>query len=84
MNEWAVTNDIIIMYPHADPGIRNFFLCWDTGLGAFPSWSSSRDDFTNKQGIQIKAVKKMIDRLYEPRDTSLHVYSRDGNLLDRN
>jgi len=51
------------------------------GLGMFPRDGENRIDFSNNQGIQIKAVKGMIDRILAPRDATIHDYSSDGNIL---
>ena len=60
------------------------FTCFDTGLGYFPRDAPNRRDFANKQGMQIKAVKGMIDRILEPKEEKdLYDYSPNDNFNDR-
>ncbi len=60
-NEWAETNNIIVLYPQNKKwGVLSFEKnpqgCWDW-------WGYSGKDFYNKTGKQIAAVEKMINRL---------------------
>jgi hypothetical protein len=57
-NEWADTNNMIVLYPQAipDPG-QNPKGCWNWfGFGRDP-------DYAKKNGIEMAAVKGMIDRV---------------------
>jgi poly(3-hydroxybutyrate) depolymerase len=55
-NEWAESNDIIVIYPQAAKGILNPKACWDwfgyTGL-----------NYSTKFGTQMSALMKMIQHL---------------------
>ena len=56
-NRWAVTNDIVVLYPQIRPD--DFFNpegCWDW-------WGYTGFDYDNRNGMQMRAVKAMIDRL---------------------
>ncbi|MBF0345654.1 MAG: hypothetical protein HQL06_15680 [Nitrospirae bacterium] len=56
-NEWAESNNIIVLYPQTKNGnLINPAGCWD-----FFGYESP--DFYNNQGPQIKAIKAMIDRI---------------------
>ncbi|MES2855282.1 MAG: PHB depolymerase family esterase [Bdellovibrionota bacterium] len=55
-NNWAETNDIVVLYPQADRSSKNPNGCWDW-------YGSNSADYANRRGLQIKAVKAMIDRL---------------------
>ncbi|MBF0537584.1 MAG: hypothetical protein HQL03_04925 [Nitrospirae bacterium] len=56
-NEWAESNDIIVLYPQTKNGkIINQAGCWDF-------FGYENPDFYNNQGPQIKAIKAMIDRI---------------------
>ncbi len=55
-NTWAEANNIVVLYPSAKTGGLNMKGCWDwfgyTGL-----------TYLTKDGEQIKAIMKMVDRL---------------------
>lgn len=54
-NEWAETNNIIVLYPAVASTPLNPGACWD--------WSGyTGPDFANKLGPQIQAIQKMIRR----------------------
>jgi hypothetical protein len=56
-NEWADTNEIIVLYPQATADfIRNPNGCWDW-------WGYDDPNYTVKTGAQMAAVKAMIDRI---------------------
>jgi poly(3-hydroxybutyrate) depolymerase len=56
-NEWADTNDIIVLYPQATADLfRNPNGCWDW-------WGYDDADYAIKSGTQMAAVKAMIDRI---------------------
>ncbi len=55
-NEWAETNNIIVLYPYAKKSLFNPNACWD-----WYGYTSS--DFANQNGSQIQSIKSMIMRL---------------------
>jgi hypothetical protein len=57
-NKWADTNSIIVLYPQAAPivPLKNPNACWD--------WFNYDDpNYATKNGRQLIAVKKMVDRM---------------------
>jgi hypothetical protein len=68
---YASSNDMIILFPQAEfdyywnPGG-----CWDFGGWGIPSY---QDRYATNLGIQTKAIKKMVDHLSQPLDTSYSV-----------
>lgn len=58
-NEWADVNDLIILYPAAK---KNYFAPQNP-LGCFDWWGYSGEDFHVREGVQMKAVRKMIEAL---------------------
>lgn len=59
-NGWAESNRFIVLYPQIRANKRNNPNgCWDW-------WGYTDGDYALKNGKQISAVKKMIDRLAEP------------------
>ncbi|MEF8752245.1 MAG: poly(3-hydroxybutyrate) depolymerase [Candidatus Accumulibacter necessarius] len=69
-NAWADNNRIVVLYPQTIPRhglafgswkwVNNPFACWDW-------WGYSGADYHTRDGLQIKAVRHMIDRLAAPR-----------------
>jgi hypothetical protein len=72
-NPWADTNGIIVLYPQTIPryglswqgwsfwtmnNVQNPLACWDW-------WGYDGSDYHTKNGVQIKALKGMLDRLSE-------------------
>lgn len=57
-NEWAETNNIIILYPQCATSVfpSNPNACFDW-------WGYADSDYATKDGSQMKAIKSMIDRL---------------------
>lgn len=56
-NEWAESNDIVILYPQsAKLSPDNPFACWDW-------YGFTGQSYMTKSGSQMKAIKAMIDRL---------------------
>jgi len=61
-NGWAEANGIIVLYPQTTakgdiPQVwPNPQACWDW-------WGYTGSDYARKSGAQIRAVKRMIDRL---------------------
>jgi len=56
-NEWAESNDIVVLYPQsAKMQPDNPYACWD--------WYGFTDkQYMTKSGVQMKAVKAMVDRI---------------------
>jgi poly(3-hydroxybutyrate) depolymerase len=65
-NELADTNDIIVLYPQAEASMPiNPKGCWD--WWGYSSEDSENPDFYKKTAVQISVVKKMLERLTQPR-----------------
>lgn len=63
-NEWAESNDIVILYPQTTATSASFF--GDAGLnpkGCWDWWGYSGSDYHRKGGAQIRAVAGMINVL---------------------
>ena len=59
--EWADTNRLILLFPQVlESALDNKFGCWDW-------WGYTNRDYPTRDGKQIKAVKRMLDRLGAPR-----------------
>ncbi len=56
-NRWADNNHLVILYPQATsvPG-KNPNGCWDW-------WGYTDENFANRKGVQISAIRAMLDRL---------------------
>lgn len=56
-NRWADNNHLVILYPQAAsvPG-KNPNGCWDW-------WGYTDENFANRKGVQITAIRAMLDRL---------------------
>lgn len=72
-NKWADTNNLIVLYPQTIARfgwnwktfwtfsyVWNPYACWDW-------WGYDSPDYYNKSGIQMIAVKRMLERLALPR-----------------
>ena len=55
-NEWAESNNIIILYPQSAKMNGNPYACWDW-------FGFTGEDFVTQSGSQMKALKAMVDRL---------------------
>jgi poly(3-hydroxybutyrate) depolymerase/chitodextrinase len=55
-NNWADTNNIIVLYPQAFNGNKNPLGCWDW-------WGYDDPNYATKNGNQMKAVKAMMDKI---------------------
>lgn len=56
-NEWAESNQIIVLYPQsAKLGQANPYGCWDW-------FGFTGENFVTKDGAQMKAIKSMVDRI---------------------
>ena len=68
-NRWADNNRIVVLYPQVEPRygpaagswqwLNNPFGCWDW-------WGYSGSNYLTQDGLQIKAVRAMLDRLAAP------------------
>ena len=54
--EWAAANDIVVLFPQAKSMTGNPFGCWDW-------WGYTNSSFTDRNGVQPSALKKMVDRI---------------------
>lgn len=59
LNEWAESNEVIVLYPQAKSSGGNPYGCWDW-------FGYTGPDYDTKDGAQIKAIKAMVDRLSAP------------------
>lgn len=69
-NRWADNNRIVVLYPQVEPRYgpaigswrwsNNPFGCWDW-------WGYSGSNYHTQEGVQIKAVRAMLERLAAPR-----------------
>jgi poly(3-hydroxybutyrate) depolymerase len=56
-NEWAETNNIIILYPQSGKlGSSNPYACWDW-------YGFTGQNYVTQSGAQMSALKKMVDRV---------------------
>lgn len=59
-NEWAELNRIVVLYPQAaSVPMLNPKACWDW-------WGYTGDAYATREGVQIKALRQMIERLSQP------------------
>lgn len=68
-NAWADSNRLIVLYPQTEPrtGIAGGSWKWVYNpKGCWDWWGYSGIDYHNRNGVQIKAVRAMIDRLATP------------------
>lgn len=73
-NEYAVSNDLIMLYPQSPIRLANPWGCHDI-------YGDTGDDFATRTGVQPSAIMKMVDRLIEPRDPDFKYTKK--NLLNR-
>jgi poly(3-hydroxybutyrate) depolymerase len=58
-NEWADANGVIVLYPQVDrSAILNPEGCWDW-------WGYTGPNFQTRSGLQLVAVRAMVERLFE-------------------
>lgn len=73
LNEWADTNNIIVLYPQAVPNVTatqvNNQGCWDW-------WGYDDPNYAVKSGRQLLMTKRMVDRITSG-------YKRRGKLVSR-
>ncbi|MCP5365494.1 MAG: hypothetical protein H6905_09760 [Hyphomicrobiales bacterium] len=69
-NEWAETNNIVVLYPQArrvTTSLLSLSLPWPNPAGCWDWWGFTGPDYHLKSGHQISAIKAMIDRLAKPK-----------------
>jgi hypothetical protein len=57
-NRWAAANRIVLLYPQATETEGNPRACWDF-------WGYSGDRWKTRDGVQMRAVQSMVERLLE-------------------
>jgi hypothetical protein len=55
-NRWAASNNIVVLYPQTKASAANPNRCWDF-------WGYSGSNYNTRNGLQMHAVKAMMDRL---------------------
>lgn len=55
-NEWAESNDLIVLYPQAAKGTGNPYACWDW-------FGYSGSNYTTKAGVQIEAIRTILSHI---------------------
>ncbi|MGF6853984.1 extracellular catalytic domain type 2 short-chain-length polyhydroxyalkanoate depolymerase [Paraburkholderia sp. CI3] len=67
-NEWADANHLIVLYPQTasspsfdDPFVNNSQGCWD--WWGYNEQTDTKGVYATKAGLQIAAIKRMLDRL---------------------
>ncbi len=58
--ETADANNIVVLFPQATISAANPEGCWDW-------WGYTNSAYANKDGLQMAAVKRMVDRIMQPR-----------------
>jgi hypothetical protein len=58
-NGWAAAGGIVVLYPQVTPSRANPNGCWDF-------WGYTGGDYRVQDGLQMRAVRAMIDRMLEP------------------
>lgn len=78
--QYAITNDIIIIFPQAEFSLYwgNFMPCFASNL-VFQD-TEDEDKYLTNQAVQYKALKGMLDRGIEARDSESYDYNA-GNLI---
>ncbi|QTF92650.1 prolyl oligopeptidase family serine peptidase [Halomonas sp. BM-2019] len=64
LNEWAAAHDRVVLYPQAETSLANPQGCWDWWGFAESTWQLHPLHDT-REGIQVRALMAMIDRLQE-------------------
>ena len=60
-NRWAAGGRIVVLYPQVTPSSANPNGCWDF-------WGYSGDDYRVQDGVQMRAIRSMIDRMRHAND----------------
>ena len=64
-NEWADSNNMIVLYPQTKATSYSFGLAPTNPLGCWDWWGYTDSNYAQKDGRQIMAVEKMLERLAE-------------------
>ena len=72
-NDYAVANDIIIVYPDVQYTFKNIFGAWDT-------YGYSGSNYMTKDSIQAEYLLQVIDQVTSPLDADAYNYE-GGNYL---
>ncbi|EWG99970.1 PHB depolymerase family esterase [Halomonas sp. BC04] len=67
LNEWAVANQRVVLYPQAETSLANPQGCWDWWGFTESTWQLDPLHDT-REGVQVRALMAMIDRLEESPD----------------
>jgi hypothetical protein len=65
-NGWAEANHIVVLYPQAAPlttSLLGVTLPWPNPKACWDWWGFTGPDYADRNGVQPKAIKAMIDRL---------------------
>ncbi|MBZ0332349.1 poly(3-hydroxybutyrate) depolymerase [Halomonas sp. ANAO-440] len=62
LNEWAVANQRVVLYPQAETSLANPQGCWDWWGFTESTWQLDPLHDT-REGVQVRALMAMIDRL---------------------
>ena len=65
-NEWAEANDILVLYPQAavvEESAMGVTVAWPNPKGCWDWWGFTGPGFDVRDGVQIQAIKAMIDRM---------------------
>lgn len=68
-NGWADNNRLIILYPQATARQGVAFKSWKwiyNPKGCWDWWGYTGDGYATRNGVQIRGVRAMVDRLFEP------------------
>lgn len=81
---YAATNDIIVLFPQAEFTFNffeqtNVMPCFASGY----VWPENEENYLTNQSIQAKALKGMLDRVVESKNTDLYDYDA-GNINNYN
>jgi poly(3-hydroxybutyrate) depolymerase len=60
LNEWADTNDILVLYPQAVPVLTTTDV---NGKGCWDWWGYDDARYAQRDGPQLRMVKRMVDRM---------------------
>lgn len=76
--QYATNNDLILLFPQANGHWRkNSFACWDFGMTG-----ASTGDYNTNEGMQPKAIKRMVERLNSPKNATVFSDNEIDSFLD--
>mmetsp|Transcript_29887 Transcript_29887/g.45697 ORF Transcript_29887/g.45697 Transcript_29887/m.45697 type:complete len:85 (-) Transcript_29887:44-298(-) len=62
--EWAASNNLVVLFPQVKLSKANNKGCWDfKGLKVDPEIDETTDQYCTRDGAQVAAIKRMVDRL---------------------